>query len=470
MADILIVDDEETLLATISLELQRSGHDCATVSTAEQALEKLASYEPQLALVDIRLPDLDGVTLIQRMRQAGHDFPILVMTAYGSVEGAVAAMKVGATDYLQKPVGIAELELVIDRALQNRRLIDRLDVLERERQRRGDERAIIGRSPAMRSLLELVDKVAAVPADEQSNLPTVLITGESGTGKDLIAHRLHDLGPRRDAPFVQINCSALLPSLVEAELFGYERGAFTDAKTNKKGLFEAAGEGTVFLDEIGDMPLALQAQLLLVLEQRVFRRLGGTRERRVHARTLAATNCNLTRLVSDGRFRKDLLFRLQSLAVECPPLRARGDDLLLLAEHFINRQARRLHREPPALSETAREAMRRYSWPGNVRELDNVLQRAVLLNEHGSIKPAEVSLNQEHLTPQAVNLDKLMFPFGREAFTLTDIEQRVILQAIDYCQGNTSEAARLLGMSRGALRHRLEKLPPMSGTHEPRSD
>src|SRR5262249_34711373 len=204
--------------------------------------------------------------------------------------------------------------------------------------------------------------------------------------KALLAHSIPGLGPSRPAPFVQINCTALPPQLVEAELFGYEKGAFTDAKASKKGLFEVAAEGTVFLDEIGDTPLDLQAKLLLVLEKRSFRRLGGTIERSVRARTIAATNCDLTRLVADERFRKDLLFRFKSLSLELPPLRARGDDIVLLAEHFIRRQALRLHRTPPRLSEGAREAMRRYAWPGNVRELDNVLQRAVLLQESGTIE------------------------------------------------------------------------------------
>ena len=458
MPDVLIVDDETTLLANLALQLGRSGHECRTADTAAAALEAMERREPDVAIVDIRLPDMSGLELIEQIRQAGRDFPVIVMTAYGSVENAVAAMKVGATDYLQKPVAIAELEVVIDRVLRHRRMQDRLAVFERERERQGAERTIIGDSSVMRDVLELAGKIAAQPPDENGHLSTVLVTGETGTGKDLLAHHVHDLGPRQDEPFVQINCTALPGSLAEAELFGYEKGAFTDAKANKKGLFEVAGEGTVFLDEIGDTPLALQAKLLLVLEKREFRRLGATRERRVRARTIAATNCNLTKLVTEGRFRKDLLFRFQSLMIEVPPLRERGDDLFLLADHFLERRARRLHRPPPTLSPASRTAMRRYSWPGNVRELDNVLQRAVLINERDIIEPSDLNLSQGDLQAGPFNLDDFRFPFGTEDCTLAAVEQRLIAQALDYCHGNVSEAARLLGLHRGTLRHRLEKM------------
>jgi DNA-binding NtrC family response regulator len=458
MTDLLIVDDEETLLATLTLELERCGHECRVAHNAETALSLIEQAEPQIALVDIRLPDMDGLALISRIRQSGRDFPIIVLTAYGSVQGAVAAMKVGATDYLQKPVAIDELEVVIDRVLQTRRLKERLDVFERERERMGAERRIIGESQVMKNVLAMARKIASVPPDENGHLPTVLVTGETGTGKDLIAHHIHDLGPRREAPFVQINCTALPAPLVEAELFGYEKGAFTDAKASKKGLFEVAGDGTVFLDEIGDTPLGLQAKLLLVLEQRRFRRIGGTQERPVDARTIAATNCDLNALIAQDRFRKDLLFRFQSLSIELPPLRARGDDLLLLAEHFIQRQARRLHRPAPRLSPSARELMRQYPWPGNVRELDNVLQRTVLLLEKDVIEPVDLNLNNAALPTGPASLGDMQFPFGREDCTLDAIEQRVIAQAVEYCKGNVSEVARLLGLSRGALRHRMEKL------------
>jgi DNA-binding NtrC family response regulator len=458
MAELLIVDDEETLLATIRLELERSGHTCRVAHNAETALALIEQAEPQIALVDIRLPDMDGLALISRVRQTGRDFPIVVMTAYGSVQGAVAAMKVGATDYLQKPVAIDELEVVLNRVLQTTRMKERLDLFERERQRLGAERTIIGDSQVMKNVLATVRKISSVPPDENGHLPTVLITGETGTGKDLIAHHIHDLGPCRDAPFVQINCTALPPPLVEAELFGYEKGAFTDAKASKKGLFEVAGDGTVFLDEIGDTPLGLQAKLLLVLEQREFRRLGGTQARKAHARTIAATNCDLNALIAQERFRRDLLFRFQSLSIELPPLRARGEDLFLLAEHFIQRQARRLHRPAPRLSPSAKELMRQYAWPGNVRELDNVLQRTVLLLENDEVDAGDLILSHAPSVSNPATLGEIQFPFGREDCSLDAIEQRVITQAVDYCKGNVSEVARLLGISRGALRHRMEKL------------
>ncbi len=458
MTRILIVDDERTLLANIALQLGRAGYECKAVENGAAALDALEDSEPALALVDIRLPDMSGLELIAQLRQAGRDFPIIVMTAYGSVENAVEAMKVGASDYLQKPVAIAELEVVIDRVLQHNRMRDRLDVFERERKRQGAERRIVSAHECMAQALELARKIAMQPPDDSGNLPTVLVTGETGTGKDLLAHHIHDLGPHKEEPFVQINCTALPGPLAEAELFGYEKGAFTDAKTSKKGLFEVAGEGTVFLDEIGDMPIELQAKLLLVLEKREFRRLGGTRERQVRARTVAATNCNLTRLVGEGRFRKDLLFRFQALSIELPPLRERGDDLFLLTNHFLDQRARRLHRTTPKLSRSARDAMRRYSWPGNVRELDNVLQRAMLITDRDTIEPADLNLSQSDLGAGPVSLEAFRFPFGMEDCTMTRVEEMLIRQALDHCHGNVSEAARILGMRRGTLRHRLEKL------------
>lgn len=458
MTNLLIVDDEKTLLANLALQLGRSEYECRTAETGAAAFAAIENAEPNIALVDLRLPDMNGLDLIKQIRSQGRDFPIIVMTAFGSVENAVEAMKVGASDYLQKPVAIGELEVVLDRVMQHHRMRDRLDVFERERQRLGAERHIVAADDSMCRVLALAARIAQQPPDDGGNLPTVLITGETGTGKDLLAHHIHDRGPNQDEPFVQINCTALPGSLAEAELFGYEQGAFTDAKSGKKGLFEVAGNGTVFLDEIGDMPLELQAKLLLVLEKREFRRLGGTRERRVNARTIAATNCNLTQLVNENRFRKDLYFRLQTLSIELPPLRDRGDDIVLLANHFLDQRGRRLHRSAPKLSKQALAAIRKYSWPGNVRELDNVLQRALLLSESDTIDPTDLNLTHADFGDRVVSLDTFGFPFESEDCTLVRVETLLMRQALDYCNGNVSEAARLLGMSRGTFRHRLEKL------------
>ncbi len=464
MTDLLIVDDEKTLLANLALQLAQSDYRCRTAESAAAALELIEHVEPQIALFDLRLPDTSGLDLIKQVRSQGRDFPIVVMTAFGSVETAVEAMKVGASDYLQKPVAIGELEVVLHRVLQHHRMRDRLDVFERERQRQGAERQIVAEDESMQRVLALAARIAAQPPDDDGHLPTVLITGETGTGKDLLAHHIHDLGPHQEEPFVQINCTALPASLAEAELFGYEQGAFTDAKSGKKGLFEVAGGGTVFLDEIGDMPLELQAKLLLVLEKREFRRVGGTRERRVQARTIAATNCNLHQLVAEGRFRKDLYFRLQSISIELPPLRARGHDLLLLTHHFLKQRAKRLHRPPPALSPRAETAIQKYTWPGNVRELDNVLQRAMLLSDSDTIDLQDLNLTQQSVDVIDWSLDTFRFPFDREACTLARVESLLLHQALDHCGGNVSEAARLLGMSRGTFRHRLEKLSQLESS------
>ncbi len=473
MARILIVDDEETLLYSLVLQLRKGGHECLACATASAALEALGSFDPEVALFDLHLPDMGGIDLIRTARERGFDGPIVVLTAFGSVTSAVSAIKAGASEYLQKPVSSDDLEIVIRRCLDTTRLKDHLDILERQQRHRARGEAIIGHSPALREALGLLDKIAQIPPDADGSRPTVLLTGETGTGKDLFARRLHDVtsggGGEGEAPFVQVNCTAMPASLVEDELFGHERGAFTDARTSKKGLFEFAHAGTIFLDEIGDMPPALQAKLLVVLERRVFRRIGSTHERRVRAQIVAATNRNLEQLVTSGDFRGDLFYRLHALSIRLPPLRERGDDIGLLAEHFLQLHAARLRVPPPQLSTSARQAMWAYAWPGNVRELSNVLQRAVLLQSQGVIEPAHVGLSGVSV-PTALpgapveaatahrGGDGGTFDFAGKDCSLAAIERRLIIEALNHTQGNISEVARLLGVSRGALRHRMERL------------
>jgi DNA-binding NtrC family response regulator len=472
MARILIVDDEETLLYALVLQLRSGGHDCQPCTTAAAALKVLDTFDPEVALFDLNLPDMDGIELIGAARARGLDAPIVVLTAFGSVTSAVSAIKAGAAEYLQKPVAADDLEIVIRRCLDTSRLREHLDILNREQRRRASAEVIVGQSAALRDALAMLEKIAHIPADVGGLRPTVLLTGETGTGKDLFARRLHELtspahGSEPEAPFVQVNCTAMPANLVEDELFGHERGAFTDARASKKGLFEFAHAGTIFLDEIGDIPAALQSKLLTVVERRVFRRLGSTTERRVRAQIVAATNRDLEELVARGDFRKDLYYRLHTFSIRLPPLRERGDDVVLLTSHFLAQHARRLRAASAELSPAAWRAVRAYGWPGNVRELSNVLQRALLLADRGIIEPAHLGLAPLPSLPAPVAAaDQRQrdgrppdgFDFAADDCSLAAVERRLITAALNHTGGNISEVARLLRISRGALRHRMERL------------
>jgi DNA-binding NtrC family response regulator len=321
MANLIIVDDEQTLLHSLQLEMKRLGHDCLAFETAEQALHHLQEVTPDLALFDIRLPDIDGLELIRRVRSEGQEFPIIVMTGFASISNAVSAMKEGASDYIEKPVDLEQVKLVVDRTLENADIKGRLELLERTRSQEGQDDNLVGQNPAFVRLLEVAQRVAAPDVERSADLPTILLLGETGTGKDLFARLIHQHSPVADEPFIQLNCAALPRELIESELFGFERGAFTDAKSNKKGLLEIAGHGTVFLDEIGELPIDLQAKLLSALETRGFRRIGGTRLRTLDARIIAATNSDLTAKIKDGSFRDDLFYRLNVFTISLPRLR-----------------------------------------------------------------------------------------------------------------------------------------------------
>jgi DNA-binding NtrC family response regulator len=457
MADILVVDDEENLCYSIRLALQRAGHTCRTAETAGDAMAECHRQMPDLAIIDIQLPDSDGIELTRQLRDQGADFPIIIITAYGTVDTAVAAMKQGAHDFVQKPISMEELQLVVHRCLEDRDLRNQLDAY-RESQRRGaQELQIIGQCERMREVLALADRIGTVPGDPGTGLVTTLLLGQTGTGKEIIARYIHARSPKPDQPFVQVNCTAVPENLFESELFGHERGAYTDAKTAKKGLLEMAHGGTLFLDEIGHMPAATQAKLLVAIETGRFRRLGATTERVVDVRVLAATNTHLEAQVQRGEFRPDLFYRLKMFCIQLPPLRERGDDVFLLADHFILRFCRKFNKLPMSLSDEARDVMRRYAWPGNVRELANVLQRAVLVNDSSILTPEVIGIQADRSGPRPASPTH-PFDFDHDDCTLAAVEARLIKAALQRAGGNVSETARLLGLSRGALRHRMEKL------------
>jgi len=455
MAEVLIVDDEENLSYSMRLGLQRAGHVCHIVETTAAAMALCAERVPDVAVVDVQLPDGDGIDLMVRMRERGLDVPVIIVTAFGSVDRAVAAMKQGAVDFIQKPLSIEELVLAVERCLEQRRIRNRLHAYEESQRRESGDLRIIGQCPRMREILAFADKIAAVEGEPGVGLTATLLLGETGTGKELIARYIHHHSRRPDRPFVHVNCMAIPQHLFEAELFGYEQGTFTDAKAAKKGLLEMADEGTLFLDEIGDMPSATQAKLLVAIETGRFRRLGATTERTVAMRVIVATNRDLHRSVEAGEFRADLYYRLKMFCVELPPLRERGDDLLLLAEHFLERFSRKFRKAPPALPPETRAMMRSYPWPGNVRELANVLQRAVLVNEGPVLLPE--SLGIDRAPPAGPRMAPPEFDFARNDCTLVAVERRLIRAALERTGGNVSEAARLLGISRGLLRRRIER-------------
>ena len=450
---VLIIDDETTLASNLATFLAREGWETRTAESAEEGLTQYGQFRPDLVLLDHNLPGMDGLQALARLRALDPDCKVVMMTGFGGVDLAVSALKGGALDYLSKPLALGELRLLLQRLMGQQRLQQAVHYYAgREAAGSGLDK-VIGHSPAMQALR---DRVAQLLASErqltEGDGPAVLIHGETGTGKELVARALHFDGPRRDGPFVELNCGALPAQLVEAELFGYERGAFTDARQRKAGLVETAEGGTLFLDEIGEADAATQVKLLKLLEDRRFRRLGGLRDQAVDVRIVSATHQPLEQMVAAGRFRADLYYRLRIVALTVPPLRARGDDVLLLAGHFLDHHARRYRRGPMRLADDAQARLRAHHWPGNVRELRNLMEQAVLL----SAGPEVTARDLAGLAAPAADAPTLATTDGD--LNLERHERRLIEAALHRSDGNVSQAARLLGISRDTLRYRLERL------------
>ncbi|HXB27534.1 MAG TPA: sigma-54 dependent transcriptional regulator [Gemmatimonadaceae bacterium] len=436
---VLIVDDERTLARSIKAFLTESGYNAEVAGTAEQALELLERLRPDVIFLDVRLPGMSGIELLQKIREFDPAVPVVIMTAFGTIEGAVDAVKRGAFDYLKKPVDLEELKLLADRARAHSLMRQELSYYRARTAREAPFAGIVGDSPAMRAVLDRARQVAAL-----DDVPPILITGETGTGKGLVARSIHSSGPRAAKPFIEVNCTALPGALMEAELFGHERGAFTDAKESKIGLFEAAEGGFLFLDEIGDVELSLQGKLLRAIEERVVRRVGGVRDRKVDLRILTATNRDLEKESQQGRFRKDLYFRLAVIVLHLPALRERSDDVLLLAEEFLRRFSLKYGREVRRIDPPARDALLAYSWPGNVRELSHVIERAVLWSQGPALDAGSLSL----IEPE---------PARASGSDLIQWERSMIEQALREAGGNQTKAAQRLGISRDTLRYRIKK-------------
>jgi DNA-binding NtrC family response regulator len=475
-ATVLIVDDERTLARAIKAFLTESGYEAEVAVDAEQALRLLETLRPDVVFSDVRLPGMDGIELLRRIRDFDPAVPVIIMTAHGTIEGAVEAVKLGAFDYLKKPVDLEELKLLADRAREHSQLRQELSYYRRRDATRDAGLAgVIGDSPAIRAVLEQARQIAAL--DET---PPVLITGETGTGKGLVARTIHAASARAARPFIEVNCTALPATLMEAELFGHERGAFTDAKESRMGLFEAAEGGFLFLDEVGDVELSLQGKLLKAVEERTVRRVGGIRDRRIDVRILAATNRDLERDTQRDQFRRDLYFRLAVIILHLPPLRERGSDVLLLAQHYLDRFNAKYGKQVRQIDPRARDLLLGYPWPGNVRELSHVIERAVLWSrgttldvEHLSlatppVQPAPVvapgAAVADHSAPSAAVPAPADRPPGTNGpplpppgMDLDGWERAMIEQALRECEGNQTRAAQRLGISRDTLRYRLKK-------------
>lgn len=463
---VLIVDDERTLARAVKTFMAEAGYEAEIAGDAERALELVESLRPDVVFADVRLPGMSGIDLLRRIREFDPAIAVIIMTAHGTIEGAVEAVKLGAFDYMKKPVDLEELKLLADRARENTALKQELSYYRRRAASEVTFAGILGNSPALRAVLDQVRQIAAL--DET---PPVLITGETGTGKGLIARALHTSGPRASQPFIDVNCTALPANLMEAELFGYERGAFTDAKESKIGLFEAAEGGFLFLDEVGDLELSLQGKLLRAIEERTVRRVGGIRDRKINVRILAATNRNLDQEVQASRFRSDVYFRLAVILLHLPPLRERGEDALVLADHFVRRFSAKYGKDVRRIDAGAREALLSYPWPGNVRELSHVIERAVLwsqdttLNvEHLSMAaPVRVASHTSGSTPERNEGPVTVSDPISENADLTQVERAMIERAMRESGGNQTRAAQRLGISRDTLRYRLKKFGIQGG-------
>jgi len=442
-ANILVVDDESLIRWSLKERLEERGFEVAEAETCAGALGQPIT-DIDLVLLDFKLPDGDGLEVLHQIKDRSPETLVIMMTAYSTIENAVEAMKLGAFHYVNKPFNLDEVVLLADKALETVSLRREVVALRTSQGRDYGFEAIVGASPAMVQVKELLAKVAASPAS------TVLLTGETGTGKDLAAKAVHYNSSRAARPFVNITASALPEQLLESELFGHERGAFTDARQQKRGLFETADGGTVFLDEIGEMTPGLQAKLLRFLEEKTFKRVGGLTDIRVDVRVIAATNRNLEEEVKAGKFREDLFYRLQVMPIVLPPLRERRGDVATLARFYLARFNAEFKKRVRGLTPAAQELLDHYTWPGNVRELRNAIERAMLLADVETLQPGDFTTLTRSVSPT-------QFALPAEGVDLEDVERQLVIQALERAGHNQTRAAELLGLNRDQVRYRMEK-------------
>jgi len=454
MAQILIIEDEVLLAKSLARSLMGKGHECVTAASAEDGLKMLEQLPADIVLVDLQLPGMSGFEAMKKIRQRDPDTAVIVVTAFGTMASAVEAMRSGASDFLRKPLDTEELALAVERALSDAKLKQTVAYYRSKEAEKTDEDRLITNSARMKKVSEIIDRLLDMNLPSASEYPPVLILGETGTGKDLIARIVHFLGKLSHGPFVEVNCSSLPKGLEEAELFGYEKGAFTGAHRSKKGLFETADGGTMFLNEIGDLGMEAQVKLLQAIENKSIRHVGGLRDIAVNVRIIAATNRDLS---DKDRFRADLYHRLNHFEIKVPPLRERADDIIELAQLFLGRFCRKYNVEK-RFREDAAQALKDYSWPGNVRELRQLIERVTFLSTNDTITLGDLNIPEHNRA--AVDIDRrgrISVDFPDDGIDLELIEKEVILQALISSGGNVSEAARKLQIGREALRYRIKK-------------
>ncbi len=450
MSNILIVDDEQSYRQLLTLVFESDGHSLRTAANGREAVELVAEEAPDVIVSDVRMPDMDGIEMLRAVRETHPDLGVVFMTAHASVESAREAYKLGADDFVTKPFDVEELKLIVKKTLEKQELIHENRAFKRAQRDRGSVKNIIGSSSRMQAIYQMIETVSEVQS-------TVLINGESGTGKELVARAIHDMSPRAEKPFISINCGAFTETLLESELFGYVKGAFTGANTNRKGLFEAANRGTIFLDEIGEMSPAMQVKLLRVLQEKRVRPVGAHEEITVDARVIAATNRDLKKMSVDGSFREDLFYRISVIPINLPPLRDRREDIPDLVDHFINKfcdmSGRRLTIAPKAL-----EMLESYMWGGNVRELEHTIERAVALERGDEISPERLPEHVTNYNPERINKEFDLPDDGLNLQVhLDNLEKTYVVEALRKTDGNQTNAADLLQMQVRSLRHLLDK-------------
>ena len=454
---ILVIDDEPTLVKNIRVYLGREGHETESAGSAEEGIERLETFQPDVVLLDYHLPGIDGLAALSQIRARRPDAKVVMITGHSSVKVAVDAMKAGAYDYISKPLVLGELKLLLDRAAGHDRVEQALGYYTRREARGAGMDAMVGECAAMKDLKSTIARLLESEARmTEGTPPAVLISGETGTGKELVARAMHFGGPRAKQPFVELNCASIPTHLLEAELFGHERGAFTDARTRRAGLAEAAHGGTLFLDEIGDADPSVQAKLLKLIEEKTVRRLGSVRDTRVDVRIVAATHRALEDGIKDGSFRADLYYRLRGVQLRVPPLRERGDDIVRLARHFLAEFGQRYGRPAMRFAPQAESMLLAHDWPGNVRELRNVAEEAALLGRSDSVGPAE--LGAFAAGPRAaVAASVVPADIPDEGIDLDQVERRLVELALAKADWNVTRAAKLLGLTRDTMRYRIEK-------------